>query len=111
MPANIELNTESIDIDQSRGMALFRIAQESLTNIVRHSDASSVTVNLFIENNQAILRISDNGSGIAESSALSNDSYGIMGMKERARFFKGNLHIESNKEGGTTITASIPIQD
>ena len=107
----IKLNTEPIDIDPNRGMALFRIAQESLTNIVRHSDATAVTVNLFIKNNQAILRISDNGAGIADTSALPNSSYGIMGMKERARFFKGNLFIESNEKGGTSITASIPVKD
>ena len=107
----IALNTEPIDIDPSRGIALFRIAQEALTNIVRHSDATAVTVNLYEEGRQAILRISDNGSGIAESSALPNDSYGIMGMKERARFFKGDLHIELNEKGGTTISASIPIKD
>jgi signal transduction histidine kinase len=107
----IDLNTESVDIDPSRSMALFRIAQETLTNIVRHSDATAVTINLFVKNNQAILRISDNGSGMPDVSALPNSSYGIMGMKERARFFKGNLFIESNEKDGTTITASIPIDD
>ncbi len=106
-----KLNTESIDIDPNRGMALFRIAQESLINIVRHSDATAVKVNLFVEGDQAILRISDNGSGIADTSTLPNDSYGIMGMKERARFFKGDLQVESNETGGTTIRASIPIND
>lgn len=107
----IKLNTEPIDIEPNRGMALFRIAQESLTNIVRHSDATALTVNLFIKNNQAILHISDNGAGIADTSTLPNSSYGIMGMKERARFFKGDLHIESNEKGGTSITASIPVKD
>lgn len=108
---NIDLNTESVDIEPNRSMALFRIAQEALTNIVRHSDATAVTVDLFIKNSQAILRISDNGSGIADTSALPDASYGIMGMKERARFFKGDLHIESSEKGGTTLTASIPLND
>jgi len=107
----IELNTKSVEIDPNRGMALFRVAQESLTNIVRHSNATVVTVSLFTKNKQAILRISDNGSGIADTSALPNDSYGIMGMKERVGFFKGNLTIESNEKSGTTITATISMND
>ncbi len=107
----IELNTEPVDLDPNRSMALFRIAQETLTNIIRHSDAAAVTVNMFVKNDHAVLRISDNGSGIPDTRALPDSSYGIMGMKERARFFKGDLLIESNTGKGVTITASIPVKD
>lgn len=110
-PINILMNidTDSFKIDADRELALFRITQEALTNIVRHSGATEVSINLSVRDHRAELSVSDNGSGMADMDDLPAGAYGIMGMRERIRFFAGDLAITSDPAKGTTLMASIPL--
>lgn len=90
---------------------IFRITQESLTNIVRHADATKVEINLNIDNPSIKLEIKDNGKGISENNSENNNaSFGIFGMKERASILGGELKIVSRPKEGTSIIVELPIQ-
>lgn len=90
--------------------AVFRIFQESLTNVIRHAAASKVNVNLFIESENIVLEVIDNGKGISEEGKNNFSSLGLLGMSERAMYLGGEFNIERYKEGGTIVTVKIPLQ-
>jgi signal transduction histidine kinase len=85
---------------------LFRIYQEALTNVVRHSNAKQVYAKLIVSENMIILQIADDGKGIATEP--SGKTFGLIGMKERAYILNGDIEIQSKLGKGTTITVSIP---
>jgi two-component system sensor histidine kinase UhpB len=86
--------------------ALFRIAQESLTNIARHAQTRHATIQLQVDQQHIILRISDDGCGY--DPAQQHAGSGIIGMRERASLLKGNLTLRSCPGEGTTIEAIFP---
>ncbi|MEX6690014.1 PAS domain S-box protein [Danxiaibacter flavus] len=98
---------EELDLDDSTKTGLFRIFQESLTNVARHSKASHVQVEIVKETNEIILRIYDNGRGFDISEAAKKKTLGILGMKERAEMMSGSYNIESIPGKGTTVTTRI----
>jgi signal transduction histidine kinase len=83
--------------------------QEALTNVARHADASKVVVNLKREAENLILAVRDNGKGIGEAAINSPDSLGLLGIRERALAFGGNIELTGLPEGGTCVTVRIPI--
>ncbi len=91
-------------LPQNIEIALFRICQEALTNVMRHAHATEVIVKLSIENNYIYLQISDNGNGFDIND--NGNTLGLVGIRERAESIKINLTIESVVGNGTTITAS-----
>ncbi|RJP47864.1 MAG: PAS domain S-box protein [Desulfobacteraceae bacterium] len=105
----IKIDTNEFEIDPDREIALFRITQEALNNIVKHSGATEISINLFVEDTRVHLLIKDNGSGMADTDELPAGTYGIMGMRERIHFYGGNLSITSEPENGTLIAATIPL--
>jgi PAS domain S-box-containing protein len=100
-----------IVIDEKRSTALFRIAQESLTNISRHAGATRVTVSLKEKNGRIVLRVRDNGRGITKEELSSNTSFGIMGMRERVHQFHGKVRISGSPGKGTTVMVRMPFKD
>jgi len=90
--------------------ALFRVFQESITNIVRHAAASEVRLGLAVEDGQARLTVADNGKGIAEEKINDNQSLGLIGMRERLSPFQGNIAFDSAAGRGTTITVTLPLK-
>jgi two-component system, chemotaxis family, CheB/CheR fusion protein len=86
----------------------YRIVQESLTNVARHAGVKAVTVNLWIENNRLYLQIEDDGAGFDPSKTI--DSFGLRGMRERAKLLDADLKIRSAQGQGTHISASFPLQ-
>ncbi len=90
--------------------ALFRIFQECLTNINRHSQASEVKVELKTEDGWITLCVQDNGRGITAAELASPVSLGLLGMKERAALLGGKIMITRDEDQGTNVTARIPIQ-
>jgi len=96
--------------DQSISTAVFRIVQETLTNVIRHSKATCVNVDLANEDNALVLEVRDNGTGIDAEKVLSRSSFGLMGMRERARFLGGEINIMGVPGEGTTVRLSIPIE-
>jgi signal transduction histidine kinase len=102
-------NIESVEVEDEAAITIFRIFQESLTNIMRHADANSVAVNLQEKDGKLILRIEDNGKGIAEENITGGKSLGLLGMRERARQIGGDLRIFKGPENGTTVLLTVPI--
>jgi len=90
--------------------ALFRIFQECLTNIIRHSQASEVKVELKTEDGWMTLCVQDNGQGITAAELTSPVSLGLLGMKERAALLGGKIMITRDEDQGTVVTAQIPNQ-
>jgi PAS domain S-box-containing protein len=90
--------------------ALFRIFQESLTNIARHAEATQVDVVLQKQRDRLVLRIRDNGRGFDPESASRSGSLGLLGMRERAAMLGGGVSISSAPEKGTAVIAWIPLR-
>jgi len=86
-------------------VALYRVAQEALTNVVRHSGATSVEVRLREEDGRILLEIQDNGKGFEESRYAPDQSFGLRGMKERLEMVGGQFSIIGCQGGGTVVTA------
>jgi len=100
---------EHLDLDRDRSTAAFRIFQETLTNIARHSGANAVDVNLRHSDGEVVLHVMDNGKGILEADISGGGSLGILGMRERAHELGGELKIDGDQGKGTTVTLRIPL--
>lgn len=103
------LPEEDIELSEPKTIAVFRIFQEILTNIARHSQATRVDVDLSLENNILELKVSDNGIGIKKENLDSPKSLGLIGMRERANLINGKLYINSVLNVGTTIILNVSI--
>jgi signal transduction histidine kinase len=95
-------------LERDRATALFRILQESLTNIARHAGASAVSVRLDEEPDALRLTVQDNGGGITPEQAADPRSIGLIGMSERAQAFGGEVRIAGTPGGGTLVTVRLP---
>ncbi|MHC4434072.1 MAG: sensor histidine kinase [Planctomycetota bacterium] len=95
-----------IVLDHTRSTALFRIFQETLTNIIRHADATRVEIVLREKDGDVELMVSDNGKGITEKEIADPRSFGLMGINERVNSLGGSVAISGSK--GTTVRVSIP---
>ncbi len=94
-------------LDPLVSTAVFRIFQESLTNVARHSHASRVAVTLEHRRTDLVLEVRDDGIGIVEADASHVRSIGLAGMRERAQLVGGGFSI-SGAPGGTTVLVQIP---
>ena len=104
----LDLFPEHIAIDSEIATAVFRIFQETLTNVARHANASEVKVQLAEEDGDLTLHVHDNGRGIGEDELVSANSLGILGMRERALLLGGTLTITGELGKGTTVRLRIP---
>jgi signal transduction histidine kinase len=104
----ISLPDGDITLDRERATALFRIFQETLTNVARHADATQLDVRLGKENGSLILEVRDNGKGIREEQLSAKTSLGILGMQERVLLLGGTLTISGTPGNGTTVRTLIP---
>jgi signal transduction histidine kinase len=94
-------------------LVMFRIAQEALNNIRKHSEASDISITLELKVNEIKMTVTDNGRGFAIS-RLTEDlakegKLGILGMQERARLIGGRLEISSEPGKGTNVIAKVPV--
>jgi signal transduction histidine kinase len=87
---------------------LFRIAQEALTNIARHSGATHAWVRLNVSKKLVQLAVEDNGTGMSNDRTATHASLGMVGMRARAREVSGELHVENRPEGGLRVRADAP---
>jgi PAS domain S-box-containing protein len=90
---------------------IFRIFQESLTNVARHAEASKITVKMECKNNMFLLKISDNGIGFDKTKVADKRTLGILGMKERSEMMGGIYDIVSTPGKGTTILVKVPLTE
>jgi PAS domain S-box-containing protein len=102
---------EELIINDQLSLVLYRVLQESLTNITRHSGASTTEVNLHISKNIIEMLIKDNGIGIEKSKIKSFTSMGITGIMERVRSVDGKVSISGKKGDGTRIKVLIPLKN
>ncbi len=89
--------------------ALYRIVQEALTNVVKHAGAATIEVALTERAGLVTARITDDGRGFDSSSDRDDDGIGLVGMRERLGLIDGELRVESQPDGGTTIVAEVPV--
>jgi len=100
---------EEISINSEISTAIFRIFQETLTNITRHSGATRVNVNLNQTNDVLKLQVHDNGRGITAEEINDPKSFGLIGIRERAQYWHGTIEINGKPETGTTIIIQFPM--
>jgi signal transduction histidine kinase len=100
-----------VRLSEVSGIAVFRIIQESLTNIARHSGASAVEIALHKDSGMLSVEISDNGSGIERAALDQTTAFGIMGMRERADYLGGTLSVVGKPSLGTRVVLRIPLDD
>ncbi|HEX9045010.1 MAG TPA: sensor histidine kinase [Candidatus Limnocylindrales bacterium] len=97
-------------------VALFRIAQEAITNVAKHSNARHATIALHVRDGIASVSIADDGTGFDVARTLAQDgagdeSVGLIGMQERVRLLNGRLDIRSSQEEGTTLRVEAPVEE
>lgn len=101
---------EDIKLESSISTNLFRIFQEALTNVSRHSKATNVKITIFYEQvGMLTMDIKDNGVGISKSVMETSGRLGILGMKERAQILGGGLEVISRENEGTEVIVNVPI--
>ncbi|MEP7152203.1 MAG: CHASE3 domain-containing protein [Nitrospira sp.] len=98
-----------IPIGPDQSTAIFRIYQEILTNVVRHAQASTIHIRLDISAGWLVFEVSDNGLGIPASTLAHSNSLGLLGMRERATQWGGDLSIQGTPGKGTTVTVRLPV--
>jgi PAS domain S-box-containing protein len=96
-------------IDANRAIVLFRIVQESLTNVTRHANASQVQVVVQGKGTQLQVSIQDNGIGLDINGAITGKTLGLLGMRERAMAIDGTVQFSGGVGAGTTVVVSIPL--
>ena len=102
----VSRDVRPVDVSAEAELVLYRVAQEALTNVARHADASHVKLELREESDRIVLAVADDGRGL-DDGAL-NSSQGIRGMRERAMLVAAKLSIESGPGEGTTVQLVIP---
>jgi PAS domain S-box-containing protein len=97
-----------LNISPEISTALFRILQEALSNVARHSNATRVNVVLTANHSKVDLTVNDNGRGITEEEIRAPMALGLLGMRERVEFLRGSFSVVGKAERGTTLRASFP---
>ena len=105
------LSKGDLNLEINRATSIFRVYQESLTNVARHANATIVDTVIEQKDKHVILIIKDNGIGFDMSEVKMEGSLGLIGMKERALLFDGELSIKSSKSNGTVIRLEVPLDD
>ena len=103
------LPDDDIELDRDTATAIFRISQEALTNVARHSNASRVDVSLAKGDGYLVLEVHDTGRGVTKNDIQNASSCGITGMRERTRLVGGEFGIQGSADTGTTVTVRVPI--
>lgn len=110
IPCTVKMPADLLKFSSDQRIAVFRIFQEALTNVARHSRASNVAVAVVPENSHAILTIEDDGVGFPADMLANTQALGVVGMRERALLLGAEFSIESKRAGGTTITLRMPLE-
>ncbi len=108
---NLQIDDHIIDskLDAERSIALFRIVQEALTNVQRHARATHVSLQILCTDDALHIDISDNGIGVSAEQVDQQESWGLLGMRERIGHFGGTLHISGIPDRGTTVSVLMPL--
>jgi two-component system, NarL family, sensor histidine kinase UhpB len=101
----------SLELPSDTAAALFRIAQELLTNVMRHAAATHVHMRLLQSDGHVTLEVIDNGKGITREKKIKADSFGLRGIQERASLLGGHFHIIGTPGVGTSTCTSVPVAE
>jgi signal transduction histidine kinase len=105
---DLSINPSELDLEDQIATSLFRILQESLTNVARHSGASRVVIDLREIGENILLIVQDNGRGLPSNRDPGKKTYGLLGMRERVKILEGTLDIFNEAGAGARIEACIP---
>jgi signal transduction histidine kinase len=104
-----DATSRPVRLNDAYATHLYRIAQEALTNVVRHSAASEVSICLETVGGELQLRIDDNGRGFQEQATEGPNGLGLKMMRYRAQMLGGDLTLEKSAEGGVSVRCTCPI--
>ncbi len=110
IPCRTSIKLSEKEISKTIAKIAFRITQEALNNVARHSNATKARLSVSINDGCLTIAIEDNGQGIRDNADSSSVKYGISGMRERARLCDGTLEIASLLTGGTRVQARLPLE-
>lgn len=105
-----EMSLCNVDIPPAQSTAIFRIVQEALTNIVRHSRSTKASIWATWQTDHIVIEIIDNGIGFQTTHAYHGASWGLIGMQERARHFGGEVDVDGTTGGGTSVVVRLPLK-
>ncbi len=111
IPCHVSCDTDDIPLDADLSVAIFRIFQETLTNISKHAQAEHIQVKLEEVDGLVFLEVIDDGCGIKMADIKKQESFGIRGMRERSQQLKGNFDVSAMPDKGTKVTICIPINE
>jgi signal transduction histidine kinase len=100
---------EDLELQEPYATAVFRIVQESLTNVAKHAQARHVRVAVMATPSEIHLSVVDDGLGFDTSAARKPNSLGLAGLRERAQLVQGAVSVRSEPGRGTTVEALIPV--
>jgi PAS domain S-box-containing protein len=109
IPCRVDLNGHRPRLAPQRATAVFRILQEALTNVARHANARHVEIVLRLARGRLTLTVRDDGRGITEAEARSPRALGLVGMRERALAWDGELDVRGEPQRGTVVTVRLPL--
>jgi signal transduction histidine kinase len=109
MECRTSLPSDESDLSKEKSTNLFRIVQESLTNVIRHAKATKVEINLNVQDGILLLEIVDNGRGITKAAITNPKSFGLIGIKERVHSLGGEVNIVGAPNEGTRVIVKMPI--
>ena len=101
-------NTDQIELTDESAMTVYRTLQEALTNVVKHSGANTVAVDMVVSESMLSLEIHDDGHGIGATDLEKQHSFGLRGLAERARSVGGWLEVSLGK-GGAALLLTVPV--
>lgn len=104
----LEAAPDALLLDERYSTTIYRLVQESLTNIVRHAKASKANVRFARHDGALHISVRDNGRGIRPSDLDKRDAYGLMGMRERIQLLRGTIHVYGD-ENGTQLEIQLPL--
>ncbi|HSN41407.1 MAG TPA: PAS domain-containing sensor histidine kinase [Burkholderiales bacterium] len=105
-----EFDPPELELQDPHATAVFRILQESLANVARHAQASLVSVTINVRGGEVMLRVRDNGRGFEPGSPRKPNSFGLVGLRERAHLLDGEISVDTAPGKGTLIDVRIPLQ-
>ena len=107
LKCQLDIKPDDIVLDEKLSIAMYRIFQESLTNVARHAKATKVNVNITLANSKFEMIVADNGIGIDETKLNDPKSLGLIGMQERVYPWKGTVEITGEKGKGTVVHVNV----
>lgn len=107
----LAITPNNVKLEPDLSTAVYRIFQETLTNVARHAQADKVDAKLEVTGGNIVLEIKDNGIGISDDKISDSRSFGIIGTRERVNQFGGDIHFGGRSGEGTTVIVTIPLNE